>query len=87
MVRLALAIARKVLHREAQMDPLLLAGVVRVALDRCRRDAGVTCTPRPTRPKRGRILLAANSNTAKIESSPTTTLNRINACWRPSRQD
>jgi len=33
IVQLALAIARKVLHREAQMDPLLLAGVVRVALD------------------------------------------------------
>jgi flagellar assembly protein FliH len=33
VVRLALAIARKVLHREAQMDPMLLAGVVRVALD------------------------------------------------------
>src|SRR5271157_1778310 len=33
VVRLALAIARKVLHREAQMDPLLLAGVVHVALD------------------------------------------------------
>ena len=33
VVRLALSIARKVLHREAQMDPLLLAGVVRVALD------------------------------------------------------
>jgi len=33
LVRLALSIARKVLHREAQMDPLLLAGVVRVALD------------------------------------------------------
>jgi flagellar assembly protein FliH len=33
VVRLALAIARKILHREAQMDPLLLAGVVRVALD------------------------------------------------------
>lgn len=32
-VRLALSIARKVLHREAQMDPLLLAGVMRVALD------------------------------------------------------
>jgi len=32
-VRLALFIARKILHREAQMDPLLLAGVVRVALD------------------------------------------------------
>jgi flagellar assembly protein FliH len=33
VVRLALAIARKVLHREVQLDPLLLAGVVRVALD------------------------------------------------------
>ena len=30
---LAVAIARKILHREAQVDPLLLAGVVRVGLD------------------------------------------------------
>lgn len=34
VVRLALAIARKVLHRESQMDPMLLAGVVRVALEK-----------------------------------------------------
>ncbi len=33
VVSLALAIARKILHREAQLDPLLLAGVVRVGLD------------------------------------------------------
>ena len=33
-VRLVLAIARKVLHREAQVDPLLLTGVVRVALEK-----------------------------------------------------
>ena len=32
-VGLAIAIARKILHREAQVDPLLLAGVVRVGLD------------------------------------------------------
>ncbi len=32
VVRLALAIAGRILHREAQMDPLLLAGAVRVAL-------------------------------------------------------
>jgi flagellar assembly protein FliH len=37
-VQLALAIARKILHREAQMDPLLLAGMVRVALEKV--DAG-----------------------------------------------
>jgi flagellar assembly protein FliH len=33
VVQLALSIARKILHREVQMDPLLLAGVVRVALE------------------------------------------------------
>ena len=34
VVGLALAIARKILHREAQIDPLLLAGVVHVGLDK-----------------------------------------------------
>jgi flagellar assembly protein FliH len=33
VVQLSLAIARKILHREAQLDPLLLAGIVRVALE------------------------------------------------------
>jgi len=34
VVRLALAIAARVLHREAQLDPLLLSGAVRVALEK-----------------------------------------------------
>jgi flagellar assembly protein FliH len=34
VVQLALAIARKILHREAQMEPLLLAGMVHVALEK-----------------------------------------------------
>jgi len=34
VVRLALAIAARVLHREARMDPLLLAASVRVALEK-----------------------------------------------------
>jgi len=34
VVRLALSVARKILHREAQIDPLLLAGLVRVALEK-----------------------------------------------------
>jgi flagellar assembly protein FliH len=33
IVQLALSIARKILHREVQMDPLLLTGIVRVALE------------------------------------------------------
>lgn len=34
VVALSLAIARKILHREAQIDPLLLAGLVRLALEK-----------------------------------------------------
>jgi len=34
VVKLALAIAWRVLHREVKLDPLLLAGVVRVALEK-----------------------------------------------------
>jgi flagellar assembly protein FliH len=34
IVQLSLAIARKILHREVQMDPLLLTGLVHVALDK-----------------------------------------------------
>lgn len=33
VVHLALAVARKILGREAQLDPMLLAGLVRMALD------------------------------------------------------
>ena len=41
VVRLALAIAARVLHREAQMDPLLLRGPVRAALEDLQQHA--TC--------------------------------------------
>jgi flagellar assembly protein FliH len=41
VVKLALAIAARVLHREAKLDPLLLAGVVRVALDKVAEDSAV----------------------------------------------
>jgi flagellar assembly protein FliH len=39
VVRLALAIAARVLHREAKLDPLLLAGVVRVALEKVKDES------------------------------------------------
>jgi flagellar assembly protein FliH len=39
VVKLALAIAARVLHREAKMDPLLLAGAVRVALEKVAEDS------------------------------------------------
>jgi flagellar assembly protein FliH len=39
VVKLALAIAARVLHREAQLDPLLLSGAVRVALEKVYGDS------------------------------------------------
>jgi flagellar assembly protein FliH len=40
VVKLALAIARKILHREAQIDSALLTGIVRAALDRLEESSG-----------------------------------------------
>jgi flagellar assembly protein FliH len=41
VVRLALAIAARVLHREAKLDPLLLSAVVRMALEKVEEDSSV----------------------------------------------
>jgi flagellar assembly protein FliH len=46
-VQLALGIARKILHREAQVDPLLLMGIVRVALERIEGATGVVLAVHP----------------------------------------
>jgi len=42
VVKLALAIAARVLHREAKMDPLLLTAAVRVALGKVAEDSATT---------------------------------------------
>jgi flagellar assembly protein FliH len=42
VVRLALSIAARVLNREAEFDPLLLRGAVKVALDKVREESSVT---------------------------------------------
>jgi flagellar assembly protein FliH len=47
VVQLALSIARKVLHREAQVDPLLLAGIVRVAMDQIENKTKVVVRVNP----------------------------------------
>jgi flagellar assembly protein FliH len=47
VVQLALAIARKILHREAQMDPLLLMGMVHVALEKLDKGARVRLRANP----------------------------------------
>lgn len=58
-VKLALAIARKVIHREAQVDPLLLMGIVRVALERIEGASGVVLLVHPKQADEWRRYLAS----------------------------
>jgi flagellar assembly protein FliH len=47
VVRLSLSIARKILHRESQIDPLVLTGVVQVALQKLNSDTRVRLCAHP----------------------------------------
>ncbi|MBS1798840.1 MAG: hypothetical protein JSS95_03350 [Acidobacteria bacterium] len=55
---LALAIARRVIHREASLDPLLLRAAVRVALDKVAGESNVTLRVAEGRGQRWRDALA-----------------------------
>lgn len=57
-VQLALSIARKVLHREAQVDPLLLMGIARVALEKIEGATGVVLAVHPQQAAEWRRYLA-----------------------------
>jgi len=47
LVHLALGIARKILHREAQVDRMLVAGLVRVAVEKLQQGTKVAVHVRP----------------------------------------
>jgi flagellar assembly protein FliH len=59
-VQLALSIARKILHREAQVDPLLLMGIVRVALEQLEGATGVVLAVHPQQAAEWRRSLASS---------------------------
>src|SRR5581483_4331662 len=54
VVQLALAIARKIIGREAEVDPTLLAGLVRIALDRMQCGPAVRVRVAPAEAERWR---------------------------------
>jgi flagellar assembly protein FliH len=61
LLQLALAIARKIIQRETQMDPTLLAGLVRIALDRMQSEGSVRVRVPSADADRWRTTLASNS--------------------------
>ena len=58
VVRLALNIARHILHREAQIDEFLLAGLVRVALEKIESRTGVVLRTNPAHVGKWRAYFA-----------------------------
>jgi len=78
-VRLALSIARKILHREAQVDPLLLMGIVRVALEKIEGATGVVLAVHPQHALEWHRYLASQMDPGdlpEIVEDPAMTLER-----------
>jgi flagellar assembly protein FliH len=66
IVDLALAVARKVLHREAQVDRVVLAGVVRVALEKIAGSSHVALHVHPTAAQAWQNYLAEQTILATV---------------------
>jgi flagellar assembly protein FliH len=69
VVRLALAIAAKILHREAQVDPMLVAALVRMTIEKMREGSSVTVRVSPGRAPRWRELFASHTGVTRVEVS------------------
>jgi flagellar assembly protein FliH len=79
VVQLALSIARKILHREAQLDPLLLAGIVHVALEKIDGATGVRLCVHPNNAADWRGFLTTHLEPAdlpEIIEDPAQELDR-----------
>jgi flagellar assembly protein FliH len=67
VVQLALAIAAKILHREAQVDPMLVAALVRMTIEKMREGSSVTVRVGVGRAKRWKEYFAGQPCVAQIE--------------------
>jgi flagellar assembly protein FliH len=67
VVQLALAISAKILHREAQVDPMLVAALVRVAIDKLHDGSSVSVRVPPAEAAKWRLFLANPPNGSIIE--------------------
>jgi len=66
VVQLALAIARKVLHREAQVDPVLLAGLVRITLEKIESATKVVLRVHPRQVSECRSYFAQHLEASQV---------------------
>lgn len=72
VVQLALAIAGKILHREAQVDPMLLSAIVHLALGQLKEGSSATIRVRPEQANAWRAQIASlaiNLDTKVVEDA------------------
>lgn len=67
VIQLALSIARKILYREAQVDPLLIAALVQIALSQMKKGSAVSVRVRPEEAAQWR----KNLNAEEVDVVPT----------------
>lgn len=75
VVKLALAIAAKILHREAQVDPMLVAALVRLAMENMREGSSVSIRVSPGKGDSWRQYFAASSTASRVEVTEDPELN------------
>lgn len=67
VVQLALSIAAKILHREAQIDPMLVATLVRMAIETMREGSSVSVRVDPLRAESMKAYFAGQPSTSSVE--------------------
>jgi flagellar assembly protein FliH len=67
LVRLALSIAAKILHREAQVDPMLIAGIVKVAVEKLQQNTKVSIKVRPEEAPKWQQCFSQAANVQIVE--------------------
>jgi flagellar assembly protein FliH len=75
IVQLALAIAAKILHRESQVDPMLVASLVRLALEKLREGSSVTIRVGPGRAQLWKEYFAGSPNAERVAIVEDAELN------------
>jgi flagellar assembly protein FliH len=77
VVQLALAIAAKILHREAQVDPMLLPSLVRFAVGKIHEGSSIIVRVNPRRAKLWRDYFAQGLDGASVEVKEDAALSDL----------
>lgn len=75
IVQLSLAIAAKILHRESQVDPMLVATLVRMSVEKMREGSKVTVRVGPKRLTQWKAYFASQPSLARVEVVESTELS------------